>query len=224
MTKRYGFTLVDLMVALVILTIVMTAVYSVFAFQGKATETASEGRDVTAQGVIIMDRLTRDLTGLWLPRAGARGRIVYRLRADQGRWDFPSTASLSPDQSVGREIVEVGYRLVPDTEAEYGDKYILIRRQDDTPDDNPEEGGGEIILSRDVISLDVVFLNNALSESTSWSASSLSDGIPSAVRLTLVLSTMPDQEETFVTQIFIPLAQPVVQPIEMNFQFGAPNS
>ncbi|MFH1091188.1 MAG: prepilin-type N-terminal cleavage/methylation domain-containing protein, partial [Pseudomonadota bacterium] len=153
MTNRRGFTLVDLMVALAILALVMAAVYGVFAFQDRALTAATRNREVYGQGLTIMDRLSRDLSGAWLPVTGLKSaRIVYGFEAGSDHLNFVTTASLTPDLNPGPEVVEVGYRLESDPDLPDDRKKLLIRRQDDTPDEDPGAGGIEVILSHNVIS------------------------------------------------------------------------
>jgi type II secretory pathway component PulJ len=211
-------TVVELMIALAILAIVMSAVYSAFSFQRRAVEVASEGRDASGQGLVILDRLTRDLSGVWLPRestAESKGSY-YLFEAEAKKLDFPTTSSLSPDPTPGPEVVEVGYRLEDNEEEEDQgpDKYLLIRRQDDTPDDNPLEGGRDIVLTRDLVSLEIKYLGSDGEETETWHAVT-ADRLPRAVNIKVVLSTVKDQEETYTTRVFLPLAQPVVTRVEL---------
>jgi general secretion pathway protein J len=212
---RRGFTLVDMLVALTIMGIVLTAVYAVFAFQSKAVRAAGEGRDASGQGLLILDRLTRDLAGAWLPLdRKPNPRIVYEFKASEERLDFASTGVLSMDESVGPEIVEVGYRLEPGREGRQ--QQILIRRQDDTPDEEPDEGGFEIILTQDLVSLEILYLDGEGEEKTEWSSGDDQE-LPAAVRIKLVLSTIENQEEVFMTWITPTLSWPRVPSISLPF-------
>ena len=218
MIRRTGMTVVEVMIALAILAIVMAAVYSTFAFQRKAVEIASEGRDASGQGLVILDRLTRDLSGTWLPRestAESNG-AYYLFEGGEEGLDFSTTSSLSPDPTPGPEVVEIGYRLeINEDNTDPGkDKYLLIRRQDDTPDSDPLEGGNDIVLTRDLVSLEIKYLDLDAQETEAWHAVT-PDKLPRAVNIKVVLSTVKDQEETFMTRVFVPLAQPVVTRVEI---------
>ena len=220
MKKRFGMTVVEVMIALAILAIVLSAVYSAFSFQRRAVEAASQGREVSGQGLVVLDRLTRDLSGAWLPLESTAETLgsYYLFEGQAEGLDFSTTSSLSPDPTPGPELVEVGYRLEENEDSEE-DKFLLIRRQDDTPDDDPAEGGSDIILTRDLISLEIKYLGSDGTETDNWHTVS-SDKMPRAVNITVVLSTVKDQEETFMTRVFIPLAQPVVTPVEIPSGLG----
>lgn len=215
MRGRRGFTLVDMLVALTVMGIVLTAVYAVFSFQSKAVRAAGEGRDASGQGLMILDRFTRDLAGAWLPLdRKPNPRIKYVFTASEERLDFATTGVLSMDEFLGPEIVEVGYRLEPGRDGRR--QQILIRRQDDTPDDEPTEGGVEIILTQDLVSLDIFYLDREGEEKTEWSSEG-DEELPAAVRIKIVLSTIEDQEEVYMTRVTPTLSWPRAPSINLPF-------
>ena len=213
MNQQRGLTVVDLLVALTILALVLTAVYSVFSFQKRTMRSASLGRDVYAQGLIILDRMTRDISGSWLPQESGTSRLVCRFAASGDRLDFITTAVLSPDESAGPGLVEVGYRLEQNDGDDDG-TLSLYRRQDMTLDDDPADGGREIVLSRDVRSLALRFLDKDFIETATWEAEKAAL-LPRAVRITLTLVAENGWEETFSTLVFPPLARTPVRSIKI---------
>ncbi|MDY6851028.1 MAG: type II secretion system protein GspJ [Thermodesulfobacteriota bacterium] len=214
MKNRPGLTLIDMLVALTILAVVMTAVYAVFASQKRAVKAATEGREVFAQGLIVLDRLSRDLRGAWLPdRANPASGIMLRFEGKSDRLDLATTAVLSQTETRGPDLVEVGYRVETDEDGRKAARR-LVRRQDETPDDDPAEGGAEIILTRDLIALELVYLNGAGEGESTWVAAQAGQ-LPRAVRIKLVLSTSEGREETFTTQVILPLTGPLVRRISM---------
>lgn len=227
-----GFTLVDLLIAITVMAVIMIAVQSVFIFQERTIKAALENREVFVQGQAILDRLTRDLNGLWLPTAYSgqamspqsgttspttqtglltnpttqTGRVKYRFEAKADRLDFATTATLAQEEHPGQEIVEVGYRVLPGEEG--GRTKILVRRQDEKVDDDPTEGGIGVILTKNLVSLDITFPGgqNRTQEVTTWQATSLGS-LPKAIRVKLVLATAEDNKETFLALISPPVAQ-----------------
>jgi len=210
--KRPGLTLVDLMVSLAVLAIIMSAVYWVFATQEKAVRAANEGRDVYGQARLILDRLTRDITSAWLPQVPRPMAVTqYRFKGQADRLDFISTASMSPD-SIGSGLSEIGYRLeTPERDAE--GRFLIIRRQDDTPDGEPEEGGAEIVLSREVLSLKLTYLDASAEEKEEAEAEQ-AQALPRAVVVRLELAAPDGGKEIFSTLIKPVMAWPLVRPIE----------
>jgi len=216
MKSRPGLTLVDLMVALAILAIVLTAVYSVFAFQEKTLRAASEGGDIYGQSLLILDRLSRDLSGAWLPNTVKQdARIDYRFAGQIDSLNFLTTAAMSLTETAGPDLVEVGYRVEEIREEdEDGTEEIkvLVRRQDDTLDDDPAGGGTEIILVRNLSRLTFSYLDASRQEKTTWETQKSTD-LPRAVRIELVLAGANEEEETFLTLVDLPMAQPTIKPI-----------
>jgi len=209
---RPAFTLVDFLVALAVLAVVMTAVYTVFTAQDRALRGVSEAREVYTQGALILDRLTRDLTGTWLPGQPRLGPgLVYRFQGAADRLDFITTAKLSQDQLPGPDLVEVGYLVAP-PEEDRPNRYRLIRRQDDTPDDQPDQGGREIVLTQDLIALELTYGDPDGQLKDAWEASTSSE-LPRSVRIKIVLADAAGREETFVVRAALPLTEPAVQPI-----------
>ena len=215
MKTRPGFTLVDLLVAMAILAIIFAAVYSVFAFQSKAVTAASENREIFGQGLMIMDRISRDIQGGWLPiKKTDFATTQFLFEGEKNELNLATTASLSQDETRGPAIVEVGYRL---NQGDYDrpGKMVLIRRQDDTPDDDPKDGGSEIVLSRDVVSLDFYYVGQEAGEEESFKGE-LKTELPREVGVKLVLSIIEDQEETFITRVDLPLSWSKVTHIDME--------
>ena len=155
--RRPGFTIVDMVIALAVLAVVMTAVYSVFAFQQKTAQAASESRDIYGQALVILDRLSRDVGHAWLPAVQGGTNHVFTFTGRTDGFDLITTAALSPDYQFGQELVEVGCRVEEGETGEGGqggkrgpngvEARVLVRRQDATLDDDPAEGGFDIVLT-----------------------------------------------------------------------------
>ena len=219
MKERPGFTLLEVIVALAIMAVVFSAVYSVFAFQNRAAEAASEGRELFSQAHVILDRLGRDLSCAWLPQAPNPGeRIVYSFVASTERLDFTSSAALSLEAAPGPDLVEIGYEIAPGDSGE--DRLVLLRRQDDTPDESPLEGGSTIALTRDLKSLEITFVGANGQEETVWQAQSAGE-LPRAARIVLTLATEAGRQETFMDTVLVTLAEPPVKSLGLPLSLGA---
>lgn len=210
MKRRPGLTLVDLMVSLTILAVIMTVVYAVFWSQQRASEATAQSRDVYAQGMLILDRLSRDISGVWLPSV-SRSQNPASLSFD-GKTDqlgFITTAVLSLDDALGPDMVEVGYRVV-----DQDDKTVkqLLRRQDDSLDEDGQTGGSEITLTSDLVKLELIYLDDAGREQSTWNAADAA-ALPKAVRIKLTLAGPDGREEFFTTEVSPPLAEPAVRAI-----------
>lgn len=213
MKRDAGFTVIDLMVALAILAIVLGAVFALFHSHERTVRAAEEERDLYGEAALILDRLTRDLTAAWLPDAPAIGKAKYAFTAEPAKLNFATTAGLSPGTPSGSEIVEVGYRLEEITDDETG-LLQLVRRQDDTIDDEPEEGGGEIVLSRRIVSMTVMYADSTGQMDETFSGEQRS-GLPQMVAVTLVMASISGHEITFATTVYPALAQGMVHTVKL---------
>ena len=208
MSRRAGFTLLDLLVAMALLVIILGTVYSVFANHQRSVEAVSEQRDVYGQGRLILDRLARDLGGVWLPETraaeGGRGPAFF---GQSNRLDFVSSERLSSERTDGEDLAEIGYRT---DENEDRKGLRLIRRQDQAVDADVTAGGGEIMLTRQLSSLTFAYLSPTGEEAASWEGTQLGQ-LPAAVRINLVLFVDENRTETFTTVVSLPLAWPLVK-------------
>ena len=224
MKNRPGLTLVDMMIALTVLAVILAAVYSVFAFQNRTARAAAEGRDAYGQGLFIMDRLGRDFSGAWLPQeANLSTGMSFRFEANEKSLNMATTSSLTQEEGRGPDLVEVGYRLQENDDSKRDDgrqTYTLYRRQDDVPDDEWDEGGNEIILSKDVLDFKITYLGAGAREKEDWSAKLYND-LPRGARIELTLAALDGAEENFLTQVELPLAMWPVRSIEIPFGFGS---
>lgn len=210
MNRKRGFTLVDLIISLAILAIIFSAVYYVFSFQQESVQMASEGREISSQGLIILDRLSRDLTGVWLPQASNKSKFTYLFEAGREKLNFTSTAAMRYGDERGAEIVEIGYR----TESIEGkDIKRLFRRQDGTLDDDGETGGVEYLLSENLERIEFTYIGKDGMESESWSVK-IAPELPASIRIKVTLSSEDAAKETFMTLVDLPISQPLAQKIE----------
>jgi prepilin-type N-terminal cleavage/methylation domain-containing protein len=205
--RNTGFTLVDLMVALAILAIVLSAVFALFHSHERTVRAAGEERDLYAEAALILDRLTHDITGAWLPTLPSEGQAKYAFAAEPGRLDFTTTAGLVPGAPVGSEIVEVGYRL--ETTDDESGLLRLIRRQDNTVDDTPDDGGWTIVLSQRIIRMTVMYADSNGQMDETFNTEQRSE-LPQMIAITLVMADANDRGKTFATTVSPALAQGVV--------------
>lgn len=216
---RRGFTLLDLMISLALLSVIMATVYFVFANQERNLSAASESRDTFGQGRLIMDMMSRDLAGAWLPDKGAESpaaHIKYRFFGQVERVDMVSSNYLTTEAEVGENLAEVGYRLEQTDEAE---TWKLIRRQQKTPDDDITTGGREFVLSSAVRSLQLAYVapdGNVLAYVDAVERALL----PRAVRIRVALAAPGGGEVYFATVAELPVGWPTVPRIQLPAGLG----
>lgn len=192
MKKSAGMTLLDLLLAITILVVLMTSVYAVYLNYRKTEKAVVESRQVYAQGRIILDRINRDLAGAWLPVVARKNSsILYKFTGSLDRMDFITTAVMSEKKIPGLELAEVGYRV---EEVPGERRMMLFRRQDETPDSDPSEDGTEILLTRDLIEMEIKYLDASGNAQDFWEGE-IKSKLPVAIFIKIVLALDNDDDE-----------------------------
>ncbi len=182
MNRRGGFTLIEVLCTLVITSIMLGSVYSVFLGTLSAKKYCDEIKDAGHRGQAILLMIQRDVQGALEVGGGQpsmEGVDASESGSETDRLNFVSTQ----DTRCGndrRDYNEVGYYVV----ASAGGKSLsLVRREDALCDDDPFDGGVEEVLDDSIASFDLEYLAPEGAWTGEWTAA----GLPSAVRITLVL-------------------------------------
>lgn len=163
-TRRAGFTLVEVLVTLLIMTGIMITVTTILNVARTSRDTIHNIQEQQLAGPAILQRLEEDLRGLFVydrdPRHSLRlqNRMLSGLEADT--LDFVTqTDGLmpyrdNPGQPFRRaDVNEVGYVLRPSPTS---DEFLeLYRREDPGIDDKPFQGGQYALLHDRVKSLTI---------------------------------------------------------------------
>ena len=159
MRRRPGFTLIELMVALAIMSIVLSTVYATFFTALKAMRDTRQRDDTYQIARVVMEKISNDLTMAFYRPGSDRqdhptqlfiGRDAVDDDMARDRLDF-TTAShvLMRDGRPESDVVEVSY-YIDDT---YTDRPLLVRREDPLPDAELRHGGTLRILAERVVAL-----------------------------------------------------------------------
>jgi prepilin-type N-terminal cleavage/methylation domain-containing protein len=202
-----GFTLLEVLLAMAILSVILTVIYSSFSTAGRNVEEAEKIRDESDIARTLIARLSDDIANAYvnpLMNTPTTLTIFYgkKEEAEFGtgpgnekiRHDSISLTTLTnwrkPD-SMELELWEVGYffKEQPD-----GKGYTLFRREKrllskDTP---ALEGGDEFEITDRVESLQITYSNNGQTwTDNGWDTRSSSFGqkIPKAVEIAIALDT-----------------------------------
>mgnify|MGYP001563265710 CR=1 FL=1 len=206
-SQSKGFTLLEVLLAMAILSVIMTVIYASFSTAGKNVEQAEAIRDETDLARTLIARLSADIANAY-PTVSANypavPTIFYGKKEEAGdrigagdekiRRDSISLTTLTnwrkPD-SKETELWEVGYffKEKPD-----GQGYVLFRREKrELSKDVPAlEGGVEYEITDRVESLQYTYSNNGSTwTDTGWDSRSSAFGnkLPKAVEITLILDT-----------------------------------
>ena len=199
-----GFTLVELMVSVTIMSLIAGATYACFHAGSRAWRKARDRSDASQQARVVLRMMARDLRGAFRPPRGASTFMgVDRVRDDRSAdaVDFVAVAA-GPARPAAphSDRCEIGYYLDldPATDAEG-----LVRRIDRTPDDDDLEGG---VLEE--IGPAVQELNLEYHDGVGWyDAWDEDDGVPFQVRITIgIVETDGDERlRVLSTVVHLPM-------------------
>jgi type II secretory pathway component PulJ len=194
-----GLTLLELMLAVFLASVMMSVIYGVVVSTVDAAERIEEVTAGTEAGPAIMNLIRSDLEAAICPDAERdwfAGRDRKSGTGDRDRIDFlatvPSFAAEDP-QSEPRfhTLNEVGYTLMP-SEA-VPDENVLYRREDAWRDEDPLKGGRLTALYDRVTHFDVQYWEAPAEEGAEgrwlpeWSSKEKEGKLPGAVKVTLRL-------------------------------------
>jgi len=202
-----GFTLLEVLLAMAILSVIMTVIYASFSTAGRNIEQAETIRDESDLARTLIARLSDDIANAYVNpfmNTPTTVTIFYgkKEEAEFGtgpgnekvRHDSISLTTLTnwrkPD-SKEMELWEVGYffKEQPD-----GKGYALFRREKrELSKDTPAlEGGDEYEITDRVESIKFTYLNNSLTwTDNGWDSRSSTFGqkMPKAVEIAIALDT-----------------------------------
>jgi type II secretion system protein J len=206
--RKSGFTLVELMLAILILAIMMSIVYGVLVSTVNAAKRVEEITAASEIGPAILTSIRTDLEGAFLPKTEGEYFVATKSSgggASRDRINFvTSVMAYGPENDIEEprfhSVNEVGYQLI-ESRKEQG-LAILYRREDFFIDNDPLKGGRLTELYDRVRSFSLRFL-----EGETWRGdwnSKTQKGLPKAVEIELKIVVMErDQpvEQTFKTTV-----------------------
>ncbi len=218
--RRRGFTLIETMVAVGIIAMVTTLVWSSFkdTFRAKNQVEAQSGRYRTVR--IALERLARDLSMAYLSQnedtSQPERRTLFvgkrKFDIDEVRFSFLGHQRLYQDANEA-DTAQVAYYGVRDRE--FSGRINLMRRETRRLQYlKIEDNAGETdIICDDVLRLKLDFWD---SRDKQWrdewvtnSADGQPDRLPSRVRITLTVRDERGQEVPFQTEARIPMQEPL---------------
>ena len=209
--NRNGFTLLEIMIAITILSFIMGIVYSSFSAISESDKRISLTSESALKARNLFGLMSMEISSIFVPSTPAdvgdkEDRLNYGFicikEGDVQRIDF--TAALSDSGSMSDvALKEVGYYLMPREDGEEGG-YSLFKRIDATPDDDISSGGDDYFLMDGVSSLRYEFIkssNEMGSEIVDEVDVTNKASLPKAIRVELSLINADLDIETFSTTI-----------------------
>jgi prepilin-type N-terminal cleavage/methylation domain-containing protein len=201
--RRAGFTLVEVLITLLIMSGIMVALTEILTAARTARDTVHNVLETQTAGPAILDLIERDLRGILtydttrVQQLRVKNRVVMGFDADS--IDFVTNSDSMvlhqlEDRFVRADLNEVGYRLRP---APSNDQFLEIyRRESFGVDEDPFEGGTFQFLHERVKAFDVqVFRKDGPDEEPvdHWNSEEGSEdiGLPARIEITLTLELAP---------------------------------
>ena len=200
-----GLTLLEVLIAMVVLSIILTVVYGAYTSNVEAVNIARAQSQVYQTARIALDRMARDFESSLIatPVTNAEvtpGMVGENLDMDgrpADRINFTSLSHLSlTSQSPKTDLCEIGFDLAEDEESE---TLFLRRREDPVPDTDIKEGGTLNELAWDVGGLDIVYVDKNNERFDEWNTfeGDRKGILPSLIIITLTLKDPEGRERTF---------------------------
>ena len=199
-----GFTLMEVLVALAIMSLVMVALYSVLNASLLARDTLEREARVVRVGPDILDLIEADLRRAWIMDIDEDQVFLGESKTIDGEpadslsflTTVDSTVTRQVDErEVPSDICETGYRLRRN--AALPDVRELWRRQSFHVDEKPLEDGVYELLHDRVIAFQVRYFDEVdkdAEERTEWDAS-VRHRLPALVQIDITLEAVPRTTE-----------------------------
>ena len=206
--RRAGFTLVELMLAILVLAIMMSLVYGVVTSTVQAAHRVEEITLGTEIGPSILTRVREDLEAAFLPGKDVDAFVGFDRKGnggDRDRLDFVSAVMGYGSEREGEEplfhgVNEVGYQLKDS--ARDPSAAILYRREDPFVDAEPLKGGRLTELYDRVRHFSLEFWDGEAWR-PEWSSKKEKNALPRAVKIELKILVeereQKDVEKTYAT-------------------------
>lgn len=197
--RARGFTLLELLVAVVILSLVTMLLYSAFSGMKRSRDGLKRVQDRYREGRVAMNRIVRDLESAYISQHVPLNQALLVQKTafigHQGtpgdRIDFNSFSNILRDRnSHTSDQVELSY--FTSESLDVSGTSDLVRRTSEYPDDKPEQGGRIDVVATDVDLFDLEYLDPTTSQWVdTWDTSQATgqlNRMPLQVRIRLVLN------------------------------------
>ncbi|MCA9623590.1 MAG: prepilin-type N-terminal cleavage/methylation domain-containing protein [Myxococcales bacterium] len=220
MRGRRGFTLLEVMVSVAIISLIGVLIYGAFTGMHKARSNVSSISDRYQQGRQAIDRMSRELVAAYISnhkptvqnQSVRQTAFIGHDQSSGDRLDFSAFAGqrLSHDSHVSDQA-EISYFLADNPDTGGRD---LVRRISRNIDDDVTRGGLVQVMAENVESFDVVYLDPTTNEWTAtWDTlqpTAQPGRLPSQVWITLKLAGGPlGRPVKFETKVVIPIQLPL---------------
>ncbi len=195
-----GFSLLEILVASAIASIILLMVGAAYTSALRSIKDVTGYAEFHESINLAFSKIDRDISNAFYDRDNKKVCFIGDFSGDSSILNFITVdyrkmhihgSMQNPVNSS--DIHEIGYYLKPDTE--YPGVNFLVRREQRHYDDEPEQGGIENVILKNVISLKLEFKQRN-SFTTVWD-SRRNQRYPQAVKVTLKVKNYRNAEEEF---------------------------
>lgn len=192
-----GFTLVEILIAVAIVSLILTIIYGSYASSIDSMNYTQEKMAAFSMIRLTLSRMSDELTSSFIS-----DDEHLEFMGEEGRVDFVSSCHERIfKNSKEYDLVEIGYFTeLEEAEVSDSENLSLWRREDRTPDDEVLEGGERERLLKGLESIEFRYYSGDNWHSE-WD-SKAEKGLPRAVKITLKF-----QDREFSTLIYLPLGK-----------------
>jgi general secretion pathway protein J len=207
-----GFTLIEIMIAILILGLVLSTVYAAYSSTMKIVHDIEYENHLYKMARTAMDRMIKDLSSLQLSSGSFDFRAEKKTLSNREFYSlsFWSAAHLVFGENEGEgSPAAISYYVVEDE----GGNSFSLRRSDlagAKPSKDKDISGG-FVVCQNVEALSLRFYDSTNRELESWDSSSFSGDqkgrAPVAVKIELGLVNLNDKDKPykFMTKVFLPV-------------------
>lgn len=207
-----GFTLVEILIAIFILSLVMATVYVSYTGTLKTSRQLEEEGAIYQMARISMDRLINDLSSL---RMSSGSFALFAEKRKSGNYEFHSISfwssahlALGENESDGRPAT-ISYYVKEDNDR----KSFSLWRSDvpGSSHDESKKAEGGFIICKNIEAFNLTFYDSAGRENDSWDSSSAQGNkqgeVPESIKIELFLVNPADSEKPykFMTRVLLPV-------------------
>ena len=211
-TTNDGFTLIEVLLAVFIASIVMAVLYASFFQIIKAKEKVEEELELYHEARVIFSKMTKDLATAF-PRGNVNSVISntnsdYFIGGQEGNFSTLTFTSLSrtPAKNAKEsDQTEISYFIEP-TENDL-ELFSLMRRDD--PTIGIDGGGSEYPISERIVEFTLSYLGepstSTENQELAFEWNSVESSLPNAVNVNIVLRSTRGEDIEFNSLILIPI-------------------
>ncbi|MFI5322316.1 MAG: type II secretion system protein J [Thermodesulfobacteriota bacterium] len=212
-TTDRGFTLLEVLLAIFIGSIVLTVLYASFFQITKAKDRIEEELDLYHEARVVMSKITNDLTTAY-PRGLVNSQTTniatpyfYGVKEGNQSKLFFTSLSRTPNQNAREsDQTMIGYFLQPIQDS---DLFALMRS--DNPTFETDTGGTQYELSERIVSFNLTYVSSAPAGgatpeyTTEWNSND-TQSLPLAVNVDFIMRNPRGENIEFSTMVAITIA------------------